>query len=116
MTITIGQIVLFATGVSAIIALCLTCYKLFKTFTKNILAPEVTKIDIAIASLKGWNNRQQHDIDNNLKLNAILLQGIRACLEGLVEQGCNGPVKQGIKDIDAYLLQHIKEGASSREE
>lgn len=35
----------------------------------------------------------------------ILLKGQLACLKGLKEQGCNGPVTQSIKEMEDYILQ-----------
>jgi hypothetical protein len=35
----------------------------------------------------------------------ILVNGVLACLKGLKEQGCNGPVTEGIKQIEDYLMQ-----------
>ena len=35
----------------------------------------------------------------------ILLKAQLACLKGLKEQGCNGPVSQAIGDIEEYLLK-----------
>ena len=34
---------------------------------------------------------------------AILTAGILACLKGLQEQGCNGPVSEAVKKIEAHL-------------
>ena len=33
----------------------------------------------------------------------IIINGMLACLKGLQEKGCNGPVTQGILDIQNYL-------------
>ena len=33
----------------------------------------------------------------------ILTKGLLACLKGLQQQGCNGPVTKGIKEIEDYL-------------
>lgn len=34
---------------------------------------------------------------------ALLTEGILACLKGLREQGCNGPVTEAINKIEAHL-------------
>lgn len=39
---------------------------------------------------------------NNVELQ-ILTRGILACLKGLQEKGCNGPVTETAKEIEAYL-------------
>lgn len=60
--------------------------------------------------------KQQHDIDvkklenelaeeirkNNAELQ-ILTRGILACLKGLQEKGCNGPVTETASEIEEYL-------------
>lgn len=38
---------------------------------------------------------------------AILLQGVKACLMGLKEHGCNGPVIKGILDIERFVEQQL---------
>ena len=35
---------------------------------------------------------------------ALLTVGVLACLKGLKEQGCNGPVTEAINKIEAHLL------------
>ena len=39
----------------------------------------------------------------------ILTYGILACLKGLKEQGCNGPVTEAIKKIEKHLNQRAHE-------
>ena len=34
---------------------------------------------------------------------ALLVRGVLACLKGLSEQGCNGPVTQAIREFESYL-------------
>ena len=49
--------------------------------------------------------RQHHDEDNraiNEELQ-LLTYGIVACLKGLKEQGCNGPVTEAINKIEKHL-------------
>lgn len=36
---------------------------------------------------------------------ALLTMGVLACLKGLKEQGCNGPVTDAINKIEAHLLE-----------
>ena len=38
---------------------------------------------------------------------AILAEAIRAILEGQIEQGCNGPVKQAKEKLDHYLIESL---------
>ena len=34
---------------------------------------------------------------------SILTKGVLACLKGLKEQGCNGPVTEAIKQIEDHI-------------
>lgn len=40
----------------------------------------------------------------------LLTYGVLACLKGLKEQGCNGPVTEAINKIEKYLNQKAHEG------
>lgn len=45
---------------------------------------------------------------NNVELQ-ILTRGILACLKGLQEKGCNGPVTETANEIEQYLNQKAHE-------
>ena len=45
---------------------------------------------------------------NNIELQ-ILTRGILACLKGLQEKGCNGPVTDTAKEIEEYLNKKAHE-------
>lgn len=47
--------------------------------------------------------KQDKDIKSIKEEQTILTQGILACLMGLKEQGCNGPVTEAIDRIETYL-------------
>ena len=69
----------------------------------------------AIIALVGYFTRvvkwfqKQEEQDKNIKglkeEQRILTKGILACLRGLKEQGCNGPVSEGIREIEEHLNQ-----------
>ena len=48
---------------------------------------------------------QDKNINSILEEQTILTYGVLACLKGLREQGCNGPVAEAIDKIDKYLNQ-----------
>ena len=48
-------------------------------------------------------DNQDEEIKDIKEEQRILVGGILACLKGLKEQGCNGPVTQGIADIEDYI-------------
>ena len=53
-----------------------------------------------------WYSRQQHqdeDIKSLKTEQTLLTYGVLACLQGLKEQGCNGPVTEAINKIEKHL-------------
>lgn len=54
-------------------------------------------------------NQQDRDIAKTKEEQCILTYGVLACLKGLKEQGCNGPVTEAINKIEKYLNQHAHE-------
>ena len=47
--------------------------------------------------------KQDKDIKAIKEEQTILTRGVLACLMGLKEQGCNGPVTEAIDKIETYL-------------
>lgn len=47
--------------------------------------------------------KQDKDIQAIKEEQTILTQGVLACLKGLKEQGCDGPVTLAIKQIENHL-------------
>ena len=58
--------------------------------------------------------KKQDDQDKEIKEmkeeQAILTYGILACLKGLKEQGCNGPVTEAINKIEKHLNEKAHGG------
>ena len=48
-------------------------------------------------------NKQDDDIASIKKEQSILTKGVLACLKGLKEQGCDGPVTEAIFSIEDHL-------------
>ena len=69
----------------------------------------------ALAALLGYYNRgyawfrrqqrQDEDIRAIKAEQGLLTYGVLACLKGLKEQGCNGPVSEAIGRIEKHLNQ-----------
>lgn len=57
-------------------------------------------------------NRQDTEIEKLKSEQCLLTYGILACLKGLKEQGCNGPVAEAIDKIE----KHINKQAHDQEE
>ena len=58
------------------------------------------KHDDELAALRGEHSAQTRAIKEE---QAILTYGILACLKGLHEKGCNGPVTEAIHKIERHL-------------
>lgn len=54
-------------------------------------------------------NKQEGQIKAIKEEQQLLTYGILACLKGLKEQGCDGPVTEAINKIDKYLNQRAHE-------
>lgn len=69
----------------------------------------------AIFAVYRWylrQNQQDKEIENMKAEQCLLTYGILACLKGLKEQGCNGPVTEAIKKIE----KHINKQAHDQED
>jgi len=97
--------------------------------TADIVQEKEPVWDDAVADVKGereyivrWCNGRLDEIqkeitDNHTEDTAkiqevradvmILAESIRAVLEGLIEQGCNGPVKEAKEKLDHYLISSL---------
>lgn len=49
--------------------------------------------------------KNTEDIYHHQLENTVILKGTLACLKGLQEMGCNGPVTKAITDIEEYLIK-----------
>ena len=62
-------------------------------------------LDVVLAVHKWYlkNEKQDSDIKAIKEEQTILTKGVLACLKGLKEQGCDGPVTTAISDIEEHL-------------
>lgn len=70
------------------------------------LVTAVVVIFSAIFSVYRWylkQNKQDKEIENMKAEQCLLTYGILACLKGLKEQGCNGPVTEAINKIEKHI-------------
>ena len=67
---------------------------------KRKIEDRIDKLETRVEKLEKSNVTQFEEL-------TILLKGQLACLQGLKEQGCNGPVTQAIDDINDYLQSKI---------
>lgn len=77
--------------------------------TVSAIASIITSLVIifgAIFAVYRWylkQEKQDKDIKTIKEEQTILTKGVLACLKGLKEQGCDGPVTEAITDIEAHL-------------
>jgi len=93
-TLTWQTIITAAAVVGALVALGTYVFKVVRWFDKQ------KKQDSDIKEI-----RQHHEDDMKTikKEQTLLVYGVLACLKGLREQGCNGPVSEAINRIEKYL-------------
>lgn len=66
----------------------------------------------AVFAVYKWylkQEKQDRDIKSVKDEQTILTYGVLACLKGLREQGCNGPVKEAIDKIEKHINKKAHE-------
>lgn len=51
----------------------------------------------------------EKEIRESLEERRLLMTGVLACLKGLKEQGCNGPVTEAISQYESYMISKSHE-------
>ncbi len=95
-TITLNEIYKGLLLITGILAPIIAFYKWYKIGIHD----RIIKLESRVETLEKSNTKQFEEL-------TILLKGQLACLQGLKEQGCNGPVSQAIEDINNYLHSKI---------
>lgn len=73
------------------------------------LAAAITALGVIFGAVFGiyrWfmkQEKQDRDIEAIKEEQSVLVHGVLACLMGLKEQGCNGPVTEAIEQIENHL-------------
>ena len=83
--------------------------------TSATLFGAVTAIAGVAFNVYRWylkQNKQDEEIEKMKNEQCLLTYGILACLKGLSEQGCNGPVTEAINKIE----KHINKQAHDQED
>lgn len=88
------SIITAAAVVSAIIALVTSFSKMVRWFDKQKAQDN---------DIKEIRQHHEDDMASIKKEQTLLVYGVLACLKGLREQGCNGPVTEAINKIEKYL-------------
>lgn len=74
--------------------------------TAGSLISAVAVVWGAIRKLSKWieqQEKQDKEIANIKKEQCLIVYGMLACLKGLKEQGCNGPVTEAITKLEKHL-------------
>lgn len=93
-TLTWQTFITAAAVIGAIVALCTYLAKVVRWFDKQ---KEQDK------DIKDIRQHHEDDMASIKKEQTLLVHGVLACLKGLREQGCNGPVTEAINRIEKYL-------------
>ena len=73
------------------------------------LAATITALGVVFGAVFGiyrWflkQEKQDKDMKSIKEEQSVLVHGVLACLQGLREQGCNGPVTAAIEQIENHI-------------
>ena len=98
--ITIGQIISVLTCLSVLAGFFIAIFK----FYKSNFSDKFTKLDKRVTALEERMDQQENEMGESKEERLILLKSQLACLEGLKQQGANGPVTKAIDEINEYLI------------
>ena len=99
-TLSWGGIITAAAVITALVTIC------------TLLAKLVRWVDRQKAQdneIKSLAKHHEEDMASEREELTVLTYGILACLKGLKEQGCNGPVTEAIQKIERHLNKKAHE-------
>lgn len=99
--ITLGQI---GAGIALIFGIIKFIEYLYNLLKKTTL-DKITKNEKEIVEIKKKLDWLKNEANSSKEERLVLVNGVLACLKGLKERGCNGPVTEGIKQIEDYLMK-----------
>lgn len=73
------------------------------------IASIITALGVILGAVFAFHNwllkreKNDSDIKSIKEEQSILTKGVLACLKGLKEQGCNGPVTEAIETIEDHI-------------
>lgn len=92
----VNMIITAASLITAIAVICKYYNKAYKLILHD------AEQDKKIADIEA---QHKADLKNTKEELCLITYGVQACLKGLKEQGCNGPVTEAIRKIDKHLNQ-----------
>ncbi len=93
---TISMIITAGSFITAIAVICKYYNKAYKLILHQ------AEQDKKIADIEAQHKADEEKTNKEL---CLVIYGVQACLKGLKEQGCNGPVTEAINKIDKHLNQ-----------
>lgn len=93
-TVTWQTFITAAAVIGAIVALVAYFSKVVRWFDKQKAQDN---------DIKDIKQHHEEDMASIKKEQTLVVYGVLACLKGLKEQGCNGPVTEAINKIEKYL-------------
>jgi len=104
--VTLGQIIAWIVGLTTIVGFFVAIFKWYKAAFDD----RFDKIEKRLDNVESTYEKQGEEIKDSKEERLILLNGLLACLKGLHNDlNCNGPVTQGIKEIEDYLIRKSHE-------
>lgn len=99
-TLTWQTVITAGAVLSAILALAAACARTVRWVDRQ------KQQDTDIKALRATH---VSDMDSMKQEQTLIVYGLLACLKGLKEQGCNGPVTEAIHKIEKHLNQKAHE-------
>ena len=93
-TLTWQSVITAAAIVGAVVALVSYFSKLVRWVDKQSKQDE---------DIKALRKHHEEDMTSIKEEQTLVVYGVLACLKGLSEKGCNGPVTEAIDKLDKYL-------------
>ncbi len=69
----------------------------------TVIGAALRKMFLWFSKQEEQNARQWREINHSKEEQTLICYGVRACLMGLIEQGCNGPCKDALNHLDKHL-------------
>ena len=115
--ITLGQIAATIGILTLIVGFFATIFKWYKSHITDEFKKLNDKLDLHIKGadkkIETIENKvaiQEKEMKDSKEERLVMINGLLACLKGLHDDlNCNGPVTQGIADLEEYLLKKSHE-------
>ena len=90
---------------SVIFGLVVAIYKFIKTKILDEISNSKRKIEELKEELERMKESQKEHIESAQKEFEIIIEGLSACLDGLIQLGANSNVTTGKEKMDKFLLK-----------